>query len=164
VKRVVQGICPVCCQGITENGGGRYGGTVRRHHDTAGRRCPMSGQPMPVWDEAGTRRAVTARSGGICEWCSAARGAEMHHRKNRSQGGGWHPANILHLCVACHGRVTRSPDWARSQGLTVLEHQDAAAVWCSKFSGQLWLPSDQVTAGGPPPRPPGPISYMNRGG
>ena len=104
---------------------------------------------MPVWDEAGTRRAVAGRSGGKCELCCGARGAEMHHRKNRSQGGGWHPANIVHLCVACHVRVTRAPAWARGHGMTVQRNEDPAAVYCSKMDGQLWLPSDLVTTAGP---------------
>lgn len=141
----MQGICPVCCQGIVEAGGAR-GALVREHDDNAGKLCPMSGEPMPAWDEKSTRRAVAARSGGICEFCRRARGADMHHRQSRGVGGRWHPANILHLCRACHGRATREPTWAHAYGLRCDSTEAPTASWCQREDGELWLPSDLVTA------------------
>lgn len=41
-----------------------------------------------------------------CEHCGRWRPMELHHRKYRSRGGGWNPANIIGLCPTCHSRVT----------------------------------------------------------
>lgn len=43
----------------------------------------------------------------------------MHHRRNRSQGGGWSPSNILHLCVESHVFVTEHPAEAVENGWSV---------------------------------------------
>jgi hypothetical protein len=43
----------------------------------------------------------------------------MHHRRNRSQGGQWNPANILHLCVACHTTITEHPALAVRNGWSI---------------------------------------------
>lgn len=54
------------------------------------------------------RALITARSGGVCEGCGAARATEMHHRRFRSRGGDDSADNLLHLCgwgnhTGCHG-------------------------------------------------------------
>lgn len=72
-----------------------------------------------AWDEPLTRAAVTGRSGGICEWCRQDQATDMHHRINRSQGGWWSPANIVHLCRFDHATVTNIPTWAKIVGLSV---------------------------------------------
>ncbi len=76
-----------------------------------------------VWNEYYTRPAVALRSGGRCEWCGH-EGMEMHHRVNRSQRGGWHPSNIIHLCIRHHRAINHSPEWAKSVGLSVYPFTD----------------------------------------
>jgi len=77
------------------------------------------------------RRLVQERSNSVCEMCSIARAAEVHHRKNRSQGGRWTPSNCLHLCTKCHRYVTTHPQAAREQGWAVPSYADPAKapVW-----------------------------------
>lgn len=77
------------------------------------------------------RRLVQERSNSVCEMCSIARAAEVHHRKNRSQGGQWTPSNCLHLCSKCHRYVTTNPQAAREQGWAVPSYADPAKapVW-----------------------------------
>lgn len=104
-----------------------------------------------VWNETLTRAAVKARSGGRCEWCGL-EATDMHHRVNKSQGGWWSPANIVHLCRACHKTVTEFPKWAKAVGLSVEpftggEHTDPAE-WPIHVVGHgtdLWL-TDQIIA------------------
>lgn len=69
-------------------------------------------------NEAKCRRIVKERSNLICELCPHS-GVQMHHRKNRSQGGRWEPSNILHLCVPCHTWFTEHPLVSWQQGWTV---------------------------------------------
>lgn len=69
--------------------------------------------------EAEARSAVYRRSQGMCERCGNAPAADWHHRKNRSQGGDWSPANGLHLCRPCHGYVTEHPAASYSAGWLV---------------------------------------------
>lgn len=69
-------------------------------------------------NESRCRRIVRSRSGGACEICGV-EAVQMHHRRNRSQGGRWTPANILHVCVQCHDTIGRNPNWARDRGYTI---------------------------------------------
>lgn len=80
------------------------------------------------WTERKTRVAVHARSNGVCERCDKAPGMEMHHRKNRSQLGKWHPANIVHLCKLCHVEITAEPKESMASGFTVRSGQSPADV------------------------------------
>jgi hypothetical protein len=52
----------------------------------------------------------------------------MHHRKNRSQLGKWHPANIIHVCVECHQWIGDNRLDAKSLGLALLPYEDPAEV------------------------------------
>lgn len=74
------------------------------------------------------RAILYARSGYVCEMCARARATEAHHRKNRSQGGTWSPANLLHVCHSCHVHVTTHPAAAREQGWAVRRDQEPAEV------------------------------------
>lgn len=94
-----------------------------RERGIANRRGKQSAQ-FDGWTERKTRVAVRARSGGVCERCDKSRATDMHHRKNRSQSGKWHPANILHLCALCHVEITAEPDYSRENGWSVLSSQD----------------------------------------
>jgi 5-methylcytosine-specific restriction endonuclease McrA len=67
-----------------------------------------------------TRRAIAERSNRICELCASAEAVQIHHRKNRSQGGRHDPINLLHLCVPCHEHIGANP--AKSYALGWLVH------------------------------------------
>jgi len=94
--------------------------------------------------EAKARLLVYGRSGGICERCSAARGMEWQHRKNRSQGGKWEPQNGLHLCSPCHRYVTGEPADSQVHGWTVRRDEDPAKVpvLVERFSRWVYLSPD----------------------
>jgi len=80
-------------------------------------------------NETTCRKIVMQRSQGICERCQSARGCEMHHRLNRSQGGRWEPANIGYLCSSCHAWVTENRDGAATaEGWHVLPGQDPQTI------------------------------------
>lgn len=74
-----------------------------------------------------TRSILRIRSDGLCERCGR-HGTTVHHRKNRSQGGRWTPANCVALCGdgtrGCHGWVTEHPEKAHEQGWTVWSFED----------------------------------------
>lgn len=84
--------------------------------------------------ERRARRIVGRRSGGWCEVCDRAGATEWHHRKNRSQGGRWCPANGLHVCSECHRYITTHPEAARQQGWAVPRESDPATapVWLGR--------------------------------
>lgn len=71
-------------------------------------------RPTTTADERTARPLVRARSGGMCETrlpgACLGRATNMHHRKNRSQGGRWAASNLLDLCgsgtTGCHGVLT----------------------------------------------------------
>lgn len=96
-----------------------------------------------AWDEANTREAAKGRSGGICEFCSSARATDMHHRISRGVGGKWSPANILHICRACHSDANR-PE-AYESGLSLRRHEDPEAVRVHRKTGETVFLSDDVT-------------------
>ena len=79
-------------------------------------------------NEKRCRELVYARSNSACEMCDRALGREVHHRKNRSQGGKWTPENALHLCTFCHHFATVNPAVARENGWSVSAYQDPATV------------------------------------
>jgi 5-methylcytosine-specific restriction endonuclease McrA len=101
-----------------------------RLHRTAGinqvskRRQRRGGDEIP----ATVRRAVKARSGGICECGCGQRAEHMHHRKLRSQGGRHEPVNLLHLTFACHEAAHRERARAEALGLIVPSWADPADV------------------------------------
>ncbi|SKM82433.1 HNH endonuclease [Mycobacteroides abscessus subsp. massiliense] len=79
---------------------------------------------ISVWNEENTREHVKGRNPtGLCEYCGKKKAVDMHHRENRSQGGGWCPANIIWICRSCHHFATTRPAWAESVGLTIKHGQ-----------------------------------------
>lgn len=90
-----------------------------------------SARPKVTPAEKAGKDAVKARSGGRCEIGTGCVGQEVHHRKNRSQGGSWCPSNLLHLCARHHLHVGTNPAAARQQGWAVRSTDDPArtAVW-----------------------------------
>lgn len=137
-------LCPVCLTPIGATD--QYTPTVEEHADHIGKVCPMSGQPLPQWDERSTRAAVKGRSGGICEHCLRQRATDMHHRISAGTGGWWSPANILHLCRLCHSKLTDNPNWAYSLGLMLRRTQDPNAVPMMRQNGELMYVTDEVAA------------------
>jgi hypothetical protein len=89
--------------------------------------------------EAKARLLVYARSGGICERCSQARGAEWQHRKNRSQGGRWSPENGLHLCSPCHRYVHHNVTESQDNGWSVKSCFDPATKPVLIQNGSRWV-------------------------
>ncbi|WP_326565108.1 HNH endonuclease signature motif containing protein [Amycolatopsis rhabdoformis] len=90
-----------------------------------------------VWSEDAGKKALKRRS-SCCERCGSGGPLEWHHRKNRSRGGEWNPANGLRLCaLICHPFVTQNPEAARAGGWSVLGSQDPAAVPFEHFSWGL---------------------------
>lgn len=83
-----------------------------------------------MMSEATCRALVSERSGGMCEmrWegCRGV-GESMHHRRKRSQGGAWTPANILHACgdgtTGCHGFTEANPVSAKRRGIWLYASQ-----------------------------------------
>ena len=105
----------------------------------------MSGKEPFIWDERSTREAVCNRSGGRCEICGEI-ATNMHHRKKRSQGGQWSPANVLHLCgtgtTGCHGYFENHPKVAYLLGVSIRRNQNPANVAVRTPHGDLWLSDD----------------------
>jgi hypothetical protein len=133
-------LCPICLADVTADSS-----VVDRHLNSLTDVCPMSGREPFTWDERSTRAAVPNRSGGRCEMCGQ-RATNMHHRKNRSQGGRWSPANILHLCgsgvVGCHGYFTSHPSVAYLMGVSVRRGDEPADIAVQTPAGLLWLSDD----------------------
>lgn len=103
------------------------------------------------WNERLTRQAIKqGRSMGRCEFHRNHEATDMHHRRNASQGGKWHPSNIIHICRELHHQVTTNPDWARSVGLTLLPGQDAAHTSIKLPDGgpYIWLTDDLIAKAG----------------
>lgn len=94
-------------------------------------------------NEQKAREVVKARSEGRCEVCWRAPATDMHHRKNRSQGGECAPENLLHLCHEHHMWITVNPKRAHEQGWTVASHEDPATtpVWVAGHEF-VWLTPD----------------------
>ena len=104
------------------------------------RRSPLKPyRPTVTATERAARDLVRARSGGWCEvrlpGVCLGRAANMHHRKNRSQGGKWAASNLLDLCgsgtTGCHGVLT-DPQGRRAEyeatGWIVPSYADPAEV------------------------------------
>lgn len=55
-----------------------------------------------------------------CEYCGYFSDTlERHHRKYRSRGGLWTPANIVLICHHDHARVDADQRWAVQSGMAV---------------------------------------------
>jgi hypothetical protein len=122
--------------------------------------------PVRKWSETRGRDAVRGRSLGCCEGCARTRAVHVHHRKNRSQGGTWQPANLMHLCLRCHEWIGREVEKARQCGWAVRRDSDPAAmpvfIYGDPWSPAWWLLSDglsvastveEAVAAGLPERP-----------
>jgi hypothetical protein len=94
-------------------------------------------------NEHQARKVVKIRSEGRCEICWIAPATDMHHRKNRSQGGTWTAENLMHLCHIHHMHITVNPRTAREQGWTVPPYADPATtpVWVTG-RGFVFLTAD----------------------
>ena len=96
------------------------------------------------WTEQECRLAIAQRCTGDdtattlvghCEGCGIWRPLNAAHRIRRSQGGLWHPANVLGLCgsgtTGCHGRAHHDPVGAAGWGweLTGRAEPTDEAAW-----------------------------------
>ena len=100
------------------------------------------------WTQALTRVAVAGRSMRRCEWCGRRNATDMHHRRNASQGGKWHPANIVHLCRECHGTVTINPAWAHDKGLTLWAGEEPDETPLRFDGGDVYLTDNLIAKAG----------------
>lgn len=82
-------------------------------------------RPTKTTEETLGRKIVSERADEHCERCGLQSDAlEWHHRRNRSQGGLWDPANGMALDRACHHFVTVNPEASDKPGWTVLNGED----------------------------------------
>lgn len=88
--------------------------------------------------ERAARKAVRARSGGVCEVCGMRRATDFHHRQNASQCGLWTAENGLGVDRLCHIWITENPIGARVRGWTVWSTEVPAevALW---RRGDAWV-------------------------
>jgi 5-methylcytosine-specific restriction endonuclease McrA len=95
------------------------------------------------------RSALYARTQGTCEWC----GRHMdyddmadHHRKLRSQGGGWELSNQLGVHHRCHnvqpGSIHQEVHMAKARGAIVSSWQDPWRVPVNTPGGIYLLTDD----------------------
>lgn len=64
----------------------------------------------------------------VCERCGAARSADVHELRRRSQGGSiLDPANLACLCRPCHTHVTEHPVVAEAEGWAITRKRGGAA-------------------------------------
>jgi hypothetical protein len=121
--------------------------------------------PPSIFTEKEARRIVVERSLGMCEIAIAGlcegRGAGVHHRIKRGQGGPWAAANLLHACgsgtTGCHGWAELHPTQANELGVSLWSTQDYLEVpvvmrWMNEVSTWLldnegmltWVPSERA--------------------
>lgn len=97
--------------------------------------------------ERAARKAVRARSGGVCEVCGMRQATDFHHRMNAGQRGPWTAENGLDVDRLCHIWITENPLGARVRGWTVWSTEDPAVV-------PVWRRDDAwVLVGNGPPVP-----------
>jgi len=77
--------------------------------------------------DADVREALYRRTNGYCDVCGLVMAEDemaAHHRKRRSQVGGWNLANLLGCHHGCHNLGTRSihanPYWAHRYGYLLM--------------------------------------------
>ena len=91
---------------------------------------------------------IAERAGWLCERCGCA-GQSVHHRKKRSQGGGWSWENLVFVCgtgtTGCHGWIEHNPNDAEWEGFHVRPWQQSAAIPV-KYQGEwaLLLPDGGI--------------------
>lgn len=103
-----------------------------------------------MMSEKKCREIVRDRSEGFCERCSRGTALTVHHRKKRSQGGGWTPDNCVALCghgtAGCHGWCEHHPNAAALEGFHVRpwELPDKVPVYWRKSRWVLLLENGGV--------------------
>jgi len=110
----------------------RTGFTPAQRATQLTRKALESKRPKMSPEERATRKVVRARSEGQCEIHLGHPASDMHHRLNRSQGGLWTPANILHICRESHSTIGSDPKAAAGQGWSIRNQRNPEDV-------PLWL-------------------------
>lgn len=85
------------------------------------------------------RQLVRERSHGVCEICLQARATDMSHRRARSQGGHWTPANILHACRPCHHWLETHPVSGHDHGWRLWTGDDPLTTPVAVGRGRMLL-------------------------
>jgi len=106
------------------------------------RRAPLNREGAA--QEAVARALVHMRSDRICEVCGTRQAVNVHHRKNRSQGGTWAASNLLDVCgsgtTGCHGRITEDHDGtANRNGWTCKSFENPIEISCLTRNGRVIL-------------------------
>lgn len=75
------------------------------------------------------RRTIMDRSDQWCEVCGIEYGHQIHHRRPRGSGGSRRestnqPANGLHVCNGCHGRIEHRRTEAYEYGWLVRQTEE----------------------------------------
>mgnify|MGYP001558679407 FL=1 len=60
--------------------------------------------------DAGVKKVVKKRSGGICEMCQMRESEEVHHILPNYMGGLGVESNLIDLCHVCHWSAPNSPE------------------------------------------------------
>ncbi|MGE0193494.1 MAG: AAA family ATPase [Planctomycetota bacterium] len=120
--------------------------------DAPGCDTPLPNGPTPPW----MRRQVLARDGHRCRNCRTRTDLNAHHIVFREDGGPTVPANLVALCLRCHGLVhARLLEAVGTEGPTVTfrstrpEGQQAAAAGEARVLDLQ--PPPAVDGGGMPP-------------
>ena len=112
----------------------------------------VSKRPIVTPEERRAKKAVRARSGGICEVCGRERAREYQHRKAAVHGGEYSTVNGLDVCGhgnldGCHGRIHQNPLLAYERGWSVRSGHNPATqpVWLAGRGRVLLRPDGSVT-------------------
>jgi hypothetical protein len=105
----------------------------------------------PVANERWARSLVSQRSDNICEAfvpdVCLGQASTVHHRRKRSHGGLWLPANLLAVCGdgtrGCHGWIESHPKLARAAGLWLFTgdgEPDQRKAWLRTYNeAKSWV-------------------------
>jgi hypothetical protein len=115
----------------------KRGGRIKSKRPTADARRAEESARLKVWARCSQPHGVAR-----CEKCGEQPPTDFHHRKNRSQGGGWSAENGMALDRDCHRWITENPELAARMGWTVRSHEDEALVPCSRFGEYVILLAD----------------------
>lgn len=89
-------------------------------------------------------RVIEARAQDCCERCkkwapTGERHREIHHRKNRSQGGTGDAFNCVALCRKCHMWITVHPEESYANGWSVHGWEDPTTVPLIDLFDNRWI-------------------------
>jgi hypothetical protein len=106
------------------------GSTPMQRASRLTRKAMEKRRPKVSPEQTSCRKAVKARSESVCEIHGGHPAHDLHHRLNRSQGGLWTPANIIHICREAHAAIGADPLAAAhpSRGWSIRNRRNPADV------------------------------------